>query len=201
MSFIQEQRREQIIESCIEELAESGFENMTFKNIAKRANINPSLVSYHFKSKNTLLFALMEHIFTHKIKYIESAISKDRPAIERIEEYSHASFKSQKTFKTPNIALIEIIFNARTEDNRAFYLMDDDEPDGVYLILTSIIEEGIGKNQFQADVDVKVLTRIINGAIDEMIFTPENDSRSKKHGEELFRMIKQYLCIRDDQNE
>lgn len=193
LSFIQEQRKEQIINACIEELAESGYENMTFKKIAKRADINPSLVSYHFKSKNILLFALLEHIFIHKIEYIQKSITKDKAAIERIEQYINASLKHQRKFRVLNIAMIEIIFNARTEDNKAFYLMDDDEPDGVYLILQSIIEEGIETKQFKSDVDIKILTRIINGAVDEMIFAPENDSESEKYGEELFKMVKQYL--------
>ena len=97
--------------------------------------------------------------------------------------------------------MIEIIFNARTEDNKAFYLMDDDEPDGVYLILNSIIEEGIETQQFKSNVDVKILTRIINGAIDEMIFAPENDTESERYGEELFKMVKDYLCIGGGHNE
>ena len=201
MSFIQEQRKEQIINACIEELGESGYENMTFKNIAKRADINPSLVSYHFKSKNILLFALLENIFIHKIEYIESFISKDKTAIERIEEFINVSLHHQRKFRLRNIALIEIIFNARTEENKAFYLMEDDEPDGVYLILNSIIEEGIESKQFKADVNVKILTRIINGAIDEMIMAPENDSESEKYGNELFKMVKQYLCTGRSHNE
>ena len=201
MSFIQEQRKEQIINACIEELGESGYENMTFKNIAKRADINPSLVSYHFKSKNILLFALLENIFIHKIEYIESFISKDKTAIERIEEFINVSLHHQRKFRLRNIALIEIIFNARTEENKAFYLMEDDEPDGVYLILNSIIEEGIESKQFKADVNVKILTRIINGAIDEMIMAPENDSESEKYGNELFKMVKQYLCTGGSHNE
>ena len=201
LSFIQEQRKEQIINACIAELAESGFENMTFKNIAKRANINPSLVSYHFKSKNILLFALLENIFIHKIEYIESSISKDKTAIGRVEEFINASLNHQRKFRLRNIAMIEIIFNARTEDNKAFYLMDDDEPDGVYLILNSIIEEGIKTKQFKTGVDAKILTRIINGALDEMIFAPENDSESEKYGDELFKMVSQYLCTGADHNE
>lgn len=201
LSFIQEQRKEQIINACIEELAESGYENMTFKNIAKRADINPSLVSYHFKSKNILLFTLLEHIFMHKIEYIQQSISEDKPIIEKIEEYIKASLNFQRQFRVQNIAMIEIVFNARTEDNKAFYLMDDDEPDGVYLILNSIIDEGIETKQFKSNVDVKILTRIINGAIDEMIFAPENDSESEKYGEELFKMVKQYLCTGGGRNE
>src|SRR5699024_8228248 len=105
LSFIQEQRKEQIINACIEELAESGYENMTFKKIAKRADINPSLVSYHFKSKNILLFALLEHIFIHKIEYIQKSITKDKAAIERIEQYINASLKHQRKFRVLNIAM------------------------------------------------------------------------------------------------
>lgn len=201
MSFIQDQRKEQIINACIEELAESGFENMTFKNIAKRADINPSLVSYHFKSKNILLFALLENIFRHKIEYIQKSITNEKAVIERIEEYINASLNYQRKFRLRNIAMIEIIFNARTEENKAFYLMDDDEPDGVYLILNSIIDEGIETKQFESNVDVKILTRIINGAIDEMIFAPENDTESERYGEELFKMVSQYLCVGGGQNE
>ncbi|KKK33544.1 hypothetical protein WN59_12440 [Salinicoccus sediminis] len=193
MSFIQEQRREQILKTCIEELAESGFRNLTFKNIAERANINPSLVSYHFKSKNTLLFALLEYIFSHKVQYVANAVSDDRPAMEKIRQYIDASLKYQRKFRSLNIALIEIIFNARTEENKAFYLMEEDEPDGLYMILIPIIEEGMNNGEFNPDTDIRTVTRIINGAIDEMILASGNSTESDKYGAVLFSMAERYL--------
>ncbi|HIW11661.1 MAG TPA: TetR/AcrR family transcriptional regulator [Candidatus Salinicoccus stercoripullorum] len=193
MSFIQEQRREQILKSCIEELAASGFRNLTFKNIAERAGINPSLVSYHFKSKTTLLFALLEYIFSHKVQYVANAVSEDESTMKRIRQYIDASLRYQRKFRPWNIALIEIIFNARTEDNKAFYLMEDDEPDGLYMILIPIIEEGIDKGDFNRDTDIKTVSRIINGAIDEMILAPGSSTESDKYGAVLFSMVEGYL--------
>lgn len=192
MSFIQEQRREQIIKSCIKELSEKGYKQMTFKNIAERISVNPSLVSYHFKSKNILLFELLGYILEHKTYFIESGI-KDRSSVhEKLRGFIEVSLDYHRTHREENIALIEIIFNARMEDGRALYLLTDDEPDSVHEIFKNIIREGINQGEFKETVDVEVLNTIVNGAVDERMLFNNNDN-NKAFTEILIGMVNQYL--------
>lgn len=193
MSFIQEQRKKQIIKSCIDELAGAGYKNLTFKNIARRISINPSLVSYHFKSKNALLFELLDYILTNKTQFIEAGIRKDGDAMQKLSDYIHASLEHQQKFREQNIALIEIIFNVRLDDNKPLYLMEDDEPDGIYYILESILEQGIKKGDINPHTNIHFVVTIINGAVEELLLSKEGPEDRDAFANVLIGMIEQYI--------
>src|SRR5579862_1579763 len=57
-----EDRRSQILEGALKMFAEKGFKGATNKNIAEAAGgISPGLIYWYFKSKEELLFALIEN--------------------------------------------------------------------------------------------------------------------------------------------
>lgn len=57
-SFIETQRREQIVDAAIAVLAQSGHRGLTFVRIAEEAAISPGLITYHFATKAALVEAL-----------------------------------------------------------------------------------------------------------------------------------------------
>ena len=59
-SFIETQRREQIVEAAIAVLAQSGHRGLTFVRIAEEAGISPGLITYHFATKATLIQTLTQ---------------------------------------------------------------------------------------------------------------------------------------------
>lgn len=192
MSFIQEKRKEQIIKSCIEELSTSGYKNMTFKNIAKRIDINPSLVSYHFSSKETLLLELLEYILEHKTSFILSGVKNAKSAADKICKFMNITLEYHKTHRSENIALIEIIFNLRF-DNQPLYLLDDDEEDSVHNLFKAIIQEGIDNGEFEDTLDVEVLSTIVNGALDERMLSFDSHITDNEFIKVLMAMIGQYI--------
>lgn len=201
MSFIKKQRREQIIHACIDELASKGYRHMTFKNIAERIGINPSLVSYHFVSKDALLFELLGYILEHKAHFIESGIEDKATIHEQLRAFIEVSLDYHRTHHKENIALIEIIFNMRTEDGKALYLLEDDEPDNVHQLFTDIIKTGIAKNVFDEATDVEVLNTIVNGAIDERMLFNNNRQTNEHFTEVLLGMIYGYLRPKGGDND
>lgn len=73
LSFIEQARRRQIVQAAIETLAELGYTNTTFARIAERADISPSLISYHFATKQALLAAVL----TSVIEAIDASLTAD----------------------------------------------------------------------------------------------------------------------------
>lgn len=55
-----EQRRAQILDALLAELASVGYERASVKSIAARAGLAPGLVHYHFESKLDMLLALVD---------------------------------------------------------------------------------------------------------------------------------------------
>ncbi len=55
-----EDRRHQILEAALKVFAEKGFKGATNQNIADEAGVTPGLIYWYFKSKEEMLFALLE---------------------------------------------------------------------------------------------------------------------------------------------
>ncbi|HST82690.1 MAG TPA: TetR/AcrR family transcriptional regulator [Kineosporiaceae bacterium] len=69
-------RRGQIIASAISVIAELGYAQASFSQIAKRAGISSTrLISYHFDDKNELMSAVAEAVLTHAGEYMRPRIS------------------------------------------------------------------------------------------------------------------------------
>jgi AcrR family transcriptional regulator len=58
-SFIEEARRAQIVQAAIETIAEIGYAKASFVQIAKRAEVSPGLITYHFARREELIKQVM----------------------------------------------------------------------------------------------------------------------------------------------
>src|SRR5699024_6613839 len=134
-SFITEARREQIIKATIEVLDEIGFVNISLAKIAKMAKVSTGLISYHFEDKEDVLNNTLVYLLKTQFDYIKERVSKEEPTYDRLIAFIDASLAYQGTHRVNNIALIEIIFNARTEDNVPYYKLSTDEEDPLYVHL------------------------------------------------------------------
>jgi AcrR family transcriptional regulator len=61
-SFIEAARRAQIVRAAVETIAAEGYAKASFVRIAARAGISPGLITYHFKAKDQLIRAVVEHV-------------------------------------------------------------------------------------------------------------------------------------------
>ena len=58
-----EDTRERIVSAAVEAFAERGFRGASTRDIAQRAGTNQGLITYHFRSKDELWRAAVDHIF------------------------------------------------------------------------------------------------------------------------------------------
>ena len=98
--------RREIISAATEEFAHYGFDGASTRNIASRAGVKHTLVTYHFVSKEGLWQAAVSHLFeqyrqSHNQSLEEHEIENDT---ERLR-MSHAHF-IRFAAVTPNLQLI-----------------------------------------------------------------------------------------------
>jgi len=67
--------REQIVKAALQAIAESGFDGVSTRAIAARANVSQGLLSYHFKSKDALWRASADHLFALADEAITDALA------------------------------------------------------------------------------------------------------------------------------
>lgn len=169
-SFIAEARRTQIIAAAITTLDEIGYVQSSLAQIARRAGISTALISYHFSDKEDLMNQVLVHLLEESTTYILERTRQHESPVERLHAFIITSLAHQGTHRAHNTALLEIIFNARTDDNIPYYKLGDDEEDPLLTELKQILQGGQEKALF-GEFNVTVMCSLIQGAIGEYMLS------------------------------
>ncbi len=193
-TFITEARREQFIEAAIRTLDEIGYVNASLAQIAKRAGVSTALISYHFADKSDLMNQLLMNLVEKSASYIMDRVNKEHSAWDKLRAFITASLDYQSTHRARNVALIEIVFNARTPDNIPYYKLDEDDGDPVWDELKQILIFGQNNGEFGA-FDVDVIATIIQGGIGEYMLSSgvAHKVDSDAYKAELIRVIERIV--------
>jgi AcrR family transcriptional regulator len=79
-------RREQLIHGALTVLAKEGVHSLSIARVAKQVGIVPSAVYRHYKSKEELLYAMMQYVQVNVFGYIGQAIEKTSCPLERLRK-------------------------------------------------------------------------------------------------------------------
>lgn len=131
---------------------------------------------------NTLIY-LVEQEWS----YIHERVVKKQTFTEKLTTFIEASLAYQITNRTNNIALVEIIFNARTPDHIPYYLLEDDE-DLKNSLLQNILLQGQESKEFK-DFHPQVIATVIQGAISESLLSPQKQLSLENFSAELIKTI------------
>lgn len=193
-SFIAEARREQIILACIDTLEEVGYNNLSLTKVAKKARISTGLISYHFNDKLDLMNHTLLFLLAKRQEFIRNQVMLAQSEPKKLEAFIGAHLVYQETHYKHNIALIEIVFNARNEDGVPYYKMEDeDEDDTLRMMLLEILKDGQKNNQFSRSFQAEILTSFILGAIEERLMKANSTISTENYSEELIKMVKKLI--------
>ncbi|PDY44683.1 TetR/AcrR family transcriptional regulator [Bacillus pseudomycoides] len=187
-SFIAEARKEQIIKAAIEVLREIGYVSASLAKIAKKANISTGLISYHFSGKEDLMNNTLMYLVEQEWSFINERVSQKQISTEKLTAFIEASLAYQVTNPANNIALIEIVFNARTPEHTPYYLIEDEEEDLKNSLLQEILRQGQESKEFR-DFHIQVITSVIQGAISESLLSSQNKLSLEEYSEKLIECV------------
>lgn len=162
-TFIEEARRNQIMGAAIETLADIGYVKTSMGQIAKRADISTSLIAYHFANKHDLIEHTLNHIVASWDGYVEEQMAAGQTPRDQLRLYIVASLTYIATQPKHFAAMLEIIFNTRSEDGKPLYQSSaDEEP----TVLENLLTRGQAVGEFRS-FNVRNMATIIRGAINE----------------------------------
>lgn len=188
-SFIAEARREQMIQACIDALNEYGYTNVSLTKVAQKAKVSTGLISYHFSGKMDLMNQTLLYLLNKKLDFISGKVVQEQTSISQLKAYIEASLAYQVANYKNNIALIEIVFNAKDEEGVPYYRADDEEEDQLNALLKDILFEGQKRKEFSDGFDPEMLCILIQGAIEESMLYQNKSFSYEKYKDELIRMI------------
>ncbi|KXY06242.1 TetR/AcrR family transcriptional regulator [Bacillus sp. FSL K6-0067] len=189
-SFIAEARREQIILACIDTLEEVGYNNLSLTKVAKKAKISTGLISYHFNDKLYLMNRTLQFLVDKQHEFISNRVLLAQSEINKLEAFIEAHLAYQETHYKNNIALIEIVFNARNEENVPYYRIEDDEDDALRTMLLDILKTGQQNGVFSNSFRIDTLASFILGAIEERMLKASSSISIENYSDELIKMVK-----------
>jgi len=166
--------KELIFDTFVEMTSDSGFENVSMRDIARKVGINPASIYYHFENKNQLLEYSYEYFILHQYenrisreamrKLIESASPRE---IVRAYLYTKESEDQKKYIRM--VLITKIVFMRFFQDplaNAIFIEMNANNAEYVF----DTMNYGVRIGRIDPDFDIETFSAIFFGAASMMGF-------------------------------
>lgn len=159
-----EEKKKKIIDACIEEFANNGYEKASTNLIVKSAGISKGLLFHYFGSKKKVFLYILDYTINYILKKYYS-IEEEKPS-ELFERMLWVSILKMKMFQEEPI-MFKLIFNAFVnfpdeleEDiqDRNTKLKNDHLPNFFEGIDTSKVREGVDINKA-----IEIITLFLEG--------------------------------------
>jgi AcrR family transcriptional regulator len=164
-SFIEAARKAQLIECAIETIARLGYAQASLAQIAKRADISKSVITYYFSSKEELIEQVIRAIYADAARFIGPQLAAQPTAQLRLQAYIQAHVEYISTHLTQMMAIMEIALNVRTEEGKLRYGVATEKPQ--LSTLEAMLRKGQQEGDFR-DFDLHVMAVTIRRAIDAL---------------------------------
>jgi TetR/AcrR family transcriptional regulator, fatty acid metabolism regulator protein len=173
LSFIEEARRKQIIDSAIEIIAKNGFQNTSMEDIAENVHVSKGVITYHFQSKtdliNSVLVFIIDELRANRFLYLQ----KESSALGKLLAYIYADFEFFKHNPDHMRAFVELWGSMGSHSEKKDFEKLAYVPGRT--LLHQILSEGQDSGEF-IDMDTYTTACVIQGAIDgvmlQWVFNP-----------------------------
>ena len=173
-------KKQLIIENAIQLFAEQGFEATSIQQITDKCGISKGAFYLSFKSKDELIFSLIDYFMTEVVADIEQVVNSERPTSHLLYDYYTETFNTFKTHAdfarifmkehrtTFNVEIFEkiesymFILNKLVHEivQKQFpHVADQMVPDLVFTIQAFSRDYGELFLKHQVDIDMDVLCR------------------------------------------
>ncbi len=193
LSFIEDARRKQIIESAIETIAAQGYQRATLDLIAENVNVTKGVITYHFANKDELIECVLERILQEQRQHREARVSACSGAWEKLQAFIQADIDFFTQFPQFQTALIELWGSITTRDEKKSF------EEGAYQpprrLLEDILQQGQADGVFAPFSPVEtaaVIIAMLDGLMIQQVFT-DGQLDLQKCGQEVLRFCRKRL--------
>jgi TetR/AcrR family fatty acid metabolism transcriptional regulator len=155
---------QQIIEAAVRVFARSGYYNSRVSDIAREAGIASGTIYLYFKTKDEILVTLFREKMAAFVGHLRGKIAAERDPEARLRCLVHGHFSVLEQ----NPALAEVVQVELRQGQKFFRGASAHEVSQYFELIGSVLEEGIAAGRFRSDLPVKVATKVLFGAMDQM---------------------------------
>jgi len=157
-------KREAILRAATRVFARNGYFSSKVADIARAADVADGTVYLYFKSKEEILHSIFDQNMAEAIQACRKLIEKSRDPREKLRRI--ATLHLERLGADRDLAVVfQVELRGSTKFMREFSAAGFAE----YLeLLCQIFEEGQHAGVFRKDLNAKVVSKILFGALDEM---------------------------------
>lgn len=140
-------RREEILAATIDEIETTGLRALRVADVAARLGLSPSLVIYHFQTKEALVAAAFAHAGENDLALAREIAGDDEPAAERLTRLLtwYLPSGSTRSWTIWMDAWSSALFD---EQIRSTLTVLDEE---WHAVFAGVIRDGVGTGEFTVD--------------------------------------------------
>lgn len=157
-------KRQRILSAAIRVFAERGFYHARVSEVAAEAGVAGGTIYNYFKSKDDLLICLFEDRMDAILCDFRARLAGIESAAARLQRFIELHLE----MVAGDPALAEVL-TVELRQSSKFMREYKALKFGEYLaLIEEIVEQGRERGEFRADVDPRILKRVVFGALDEV---------------------------------
>src|SRR5919108_1975549 len=158
------EKPQQILDAAVRVFARTGFYNSRVSDIAREAGIASGTIYLYFKTKDDILVTLFREKMAAWVAHVREEIAAEPDAVAKIRRLVALHFGVLE--KDP--ALAEVVQVELRQGHKFFRGASAHEVSAYFELIGAVLEEGQAAGVFRDDVPVKVATKVLFGAMDQM---------------------------------
>jgi len=155
---------QQIIGAAVRVFARKGYYNSRVSDIAREAGIAAGTIYLYFKTKDDILVTLFRDKMAEFVDSLRKAIAGERDAASKVRTLVRLHFSLLE--EDPELA--EVLQVELRQGQKFFQGASGQEIGAYFALIGSVLEEGVGEGRFRSSLSVKVATKMLFGAMDQM---------------------------------
>lgn len=155
---------QQIIEAAVRVFARRGYYNSRVSDIAREAGIAAGTIYLYFKTKDDILVTLFRDKMAEFVDSLRKAIAGERDAASKVRTLVRLHFSLLE--KDPELA--EVLQVELRQGQKFFRGASGQEIGAYFALIGSVLGEGVSERRFRSSLSVKVATKMLFGAMDQM---------------------------------
>ena len=158
------EKPQQIIDAAIRVFARTGYYNSRVSDIAREAGIASGTIYLYFKTKDEILVTLFREKMAAFVAYLRAQIAPERDPIARLRRLVRLHFAVLES----NPELAEVVQVELRQGQKFFRGASAHEISAYFELIASVLDEGVASGQIRRDLPVKVATKMLFGAMDQL---------------------------------
>ncbi len=155
---------QQIVDAAIRVFARNGYYNSRVSDIAREAGIASGTIYLYFRTKDEILVTLFREKMAQWVALVRREIATERGAEAKIRKLVALHFAVLEG--DPDLA--EVVQVELRQGHKFFRGASAHEVSAYFDLIGSTLHEGMAAGQIRADLQVKIATKMLFGAMDQM---------------------------------